>query len=90
MVPRRPRRANPTTSDKCAHPRHRRRSNPCDGLASRATAEACAIEHGYRFVDTYQPLTRFWPFQLIESGIFVGLSITVLAVAVWWILRRTA
>lgn len=31
-----------------------------------------------------------WPFQLIESGAFTGLSAVVLAVAVWWILRRVA
>jgi hypothetical protein len=65
-------------------------SSPCDSLASRGQSEACAIEQGYRFLDTYQPLSRFWPLQLIESGIFLGLSVTVLAVAVWWILRRTA
>lgn len=65
-------------------------SDPCQSLASKAAAEACSVENGYRFVDTYQPLSRFWPFQLIESGIFLGLSIIVLAVAAWWILRRTA
>jgi ABC-type transport system involved in multi-copper enzyme maturation permease subunit len=65
-------------------------SDPCAALTSRAAAEACAVENGYRFLDTYQPLSRFWPFQLIESSIFVGLSILVLAMAVWWILRRTA
>jgi ABC-type transport system involved in multi-copper enzyme maturation permease subunit len=65
-------------------------SDPCNTLLSRAAAEACAVQNGYRFVDTYQPLSRFWPFQLIESGIFVGLSVAVLGVAVWWILRRTA
>jgi hypothetical protein len=65
-------------------------TDPCSALTSRAEAEACAVEHGYRFMDTYQPLSRFWTFQLIESGIFAGLSLAVLAVAVWWILRRTA
>jgi hypothetical protein len=65
-------------------------SDVCDALTGKAAAEACALDNGYRFVDTYQPISRFWPFQLIESGIFVGLSIIVLAVAVWWILRRTA
>jgi hypothetical protein len=65
-------------------------SSPCDALASRAQSEACAIEQGYRFLDTYQPLSRFWPLQLIESGIFLGLSVAVLGLAVWWILRRTA
>ena len=43
-----------------------------------------------RFVDTHQPISRFSPFQLIESGIFVGLSVMALAVAVWWIPRQTA
>jgi hypothetical protein len=42
------------------------------------------------FGEFYQPLGRFWSFQLIESGIFVGLSLAVLAVAAWWILCRTA
>jgi hypothetical protein len=65
-------------------------SDPCQSLAGKAAAEACAVENGYRFVETYQPLSRFWPFQLIESGIFVGLSLVALAVAAWWILRRTA
>jgi ABC-type transport system involved in multi-copper enzyme maturation permease subunit len=65
-------------------------SDPCQSLATRAAGETCAIEHGYRFLDTYQPISRFWSFQFIESGIFVGLSVAALAVAVWWILRRTA
>jgi ABC-type transport system involved in multi-copper enzyme maturation permease subunit len=65
-------------------------SDPCQALAGKAAAEACSVNNGYRFVDTYQPLSRFWSFQLIESGIFLGLSAVVLAVAAWWILRRTA
>jgi hypothetical protein len=65
-------------------------ADPCNALASRAQAEACAVEHGYRFLVTYQPLSRFWPLQLIESGIFLGLAVAVLGLAVWWILRRTA
>ena len=43
-----------------------------------------------RFVDTHQPISRFSPFQLIESGVFVGLSVMALVVAVWWIPRQTA
>jgi hypothetical protein len=64
--------------------------DPCQAMTSKAAAEACSVHNGYRFVDTYQPLSRFWPFQLIESAIFLGLSAVVLAVAAWWILRRTA
>lgn len=65
-------------------------SHPCSALADRAAGEACAVQNGFRFVDTYQPLSRFWQFQLIESALFLGLSAIVLAVAVWWVLRRTA
>lgn len=65
-------------------------SDPCQALASRSAGQACGVKNGYQFVDSYQPPSRFWTFQLIESGLFVGLSVLVLAVAVWWILRRTA
>ncbi|GAA0947092.1 ABC transporter permease [Kribbella koreensis] len=65
-------------------------ADPCQALAGKAAAEACSVTNGYRFVDTYQPVGRFWPFQLIESGIFIGLSVITLAVAAWWVLRRTA
>ncbi|GAA3265442.1 hypothetical protein Dvina_16810 [Dactylosporangium vinaceum] len=64
--------------------------DPCSAMPARAEAQTCAVEHGYRFVDTYQPLTRFWTFQCIEFGIFAVLSAVVLTVAVWWILRRAA
>jgi hypothetical protein len=41
----------------------------------------------HRWVD-YQPVGRFWAFQLIESGIFVGLAALLLAVLVWRVRRR--
>jgi len=52
--------------------------------------KACMGQHGYRFVDTIQPIERFWTFQFIESGIFVGLGIVLLAVATWWVIRRAS
>jgi len=36
---------------------------------------------------TYQPADRFWPFQLIESGIFLALSLLLLH-ATWLLVRR--
>jgi hypothetical protein len=39
---------------------------------------------------TYQPPSHYWPFQWIESGIFVGLAAAVLTVAVVYTLRRDA
>ncbi len=64
-------------------------SDACRVMADKAAVQACVQrEGGYRFVDTYHPLERFWTFQLIESGIFVGLAAVVLGVAVWWVVRR--
>ncbi len=36
---------------------------------------------------TYQPADRFWPFQLIESGIFLALTLLLLP-ATWLLVRR--
>jgi ABC-2 family transporter protein len=55
-----------------------------------ASLDACVAAQGYRFLDTYQPASRFWPLQFIESGIYVGASAILLAVAAWWIIRRVA
>jgi hypothetical protein len=38
-------------------------------------------------VVSYQPPSRYWPFQTYESLIFVGLALAVGAFAVWWVRR---
>jgi hypothetical protein len=61
----------------------------CRVIVDKTQMQACVAEQGgYRFVDTYHPVERFWTFQLIESGIFVGLAAVLLAGAVWWVVRR--
>jgi hypothetical protein len=42
-----------------------------------------------RFTVTYQPRDHFWPFQLIESGIYLALSVPLLG-ATWLLVRRQA
>ncbi len=37
---------------------------------------------------TYQPASRFWPFQLAETGIFLAAALVLCGLAYWW-LRRT-
>jgi hypothetical protein len=49
---------------------------------------ACLNAHGWMDSVTYQPLDRFWPFQFIEAGVFVGLSAMLLAVTVVWVRHR--
>jgi hypothetical protein len=37
---------------------------------------------------TYQPANRFWTFQWIETGIYVGFSVLALFASVWLVRRR--
>jgi hypothetical protein len=50
----------------------------------------CLMAHGYRGYVTYQPASRFWAFQGIETGIFVILAAILLAVTFWVLKRRDA
>ncbi len=45
-------------------------------------------QHGYTQLTTYQPASRFWPFQWIEGGWLLALSALLVAVTVWRVRRR--
>jgi hypothetical protein len=47
-------------------------------------------QHGYKFWVTYQPGSRFWPFQWIEGGYLLGLSVLLLAATIWLVRHRAA
>jgi hypothetical protein len=47
----------------------------------------CMQSAGYRQVLSYQPGWRYWPFQGIETGIYLLLAAALVAVA-WYALRR--
>jgi hypothetical protein len=51
----------------------------------------CLIRHGagYNHV-VYQPASRFWEFQGIETALFGGVALVLLAFAAWWLQRRPA
>jgi len=51
---------------------------------------SCLAAHGYRGYLSYQPASRFWAFQGIETGIFVVLAAVLLAVTFWVLKRRDA
>jgi ABC-type transport system involved in multi-copper enzyme maturation permease subunit len=53
-------------------------------------AGSCLVAHGYRGFVTYQPGSRYWPFQGIETGIFVVLAAALIALAAVVVLRRDA
>jgi hypothetical protein len=47
-------------------------------------------QHGYTLWTTYQPASRFWPFQWIEGGWLLALSVLLIAGTVWLVRRRAA
>jgi hypothetical protein len=48
----------------------------------------CVSHHGYLQTTSYQPASRFWPFQFIEAGWLLALSALLLAATVWLVRRR--
>lgn len=61
-----------------------------NGPDARAHMDACMAKHGYHFTSTYQPAGRYWTFQWIEAGIFVGITALLVTAAVVVVLRRDA
>ena len=51
---------------------------------------SCVTAHGYRGYLIYQPASRFWAFQGIETGIYVALAAALLGVTFWVLKRRGA
>jgi hypothetical protein len=51
---------------------------------------ACLARLRYRSFTTYQPGYRFWPFQFIETGIFVALAAILVGVTFLVVRRRDA
>ena len=51
---------------------------------------ACMARLGYRSFTTYQPGYPFWPFQFIETGVFVSLAAVLIAVTFFVARRRDA
>jgi ABC-2 family transporter protein len=50
----------------------------------------CLSRHGYTQWTSYQPGSRFWPFQWIEGGWLLALSVLLIAGTVWLVRRRAA
>jgi hypothetical protein len=48
----------------------------------------CLAQHGFTFWTSYQPASRFWPFQWIEAGWLLALSVLLIAATVWLVRRR--
>jgi len=62
---------------------------PKADLASKL-ADACYTRIGLHTIETYQPASRYWTFQWIEFGIFVGLAAALVGFVVWRITRTSS
>ena len=50
----------------------------------------CLFQHGYTMWTSYQPASRFWPFQWIEGGWLLALSALLIGATIWLVQRRAA
>jgi hypothetical protein len=48
----------------------------------------CLARHGYFMQAVYHPASRFWALQGIETALFAGTGLLLLAFAAWWTYRR--
>ena len=58
------------------------------GAPKSADTTQYLIQHGYALWTSYQPGSRFWPFQWIEGGWLLALSLLLIAATVWLVRRR--
>ena len=58
------------------------------GPAANRAIQECVNRLGIREVLTYQPISRYWPFQWYETAIYVGLALVLAGFCVWWVRRR--
>ena len=50
---------------------------------------SCLQAHHFAELVKWQPADRFWQFQAIESALILGLGLTLVLVAAWWLRSRT-
>jgi hypothetical protein len=60
------------------------------GIPQSPSVNQYLIQHGYTLWTSYQPSSRFWPFQWIEGGWLLALSVLLVAASVWLVRRRAS
>ena len=50
----------------------------------------CLARHGYFMHAVYEPASRFWALQGLETALFGGVALALLAFAAVWTYRRAA
>jgi ABC-2 family transporter protein len=62
--------------------------SPLQGKGGSPNLGACLASRGIRESITYQPASRYWPFQWIETAIFLALALTLAGICLWRLGRR--
>jgi hypothetical protein len=60
------------------------------GSVDKGSIVSCLSSHGFMNSITFQPASRFWSFQGIETAIFLVLAAGLVAISYWRILGRDA
>jgi hypothetical protein len=63
-------------------------SSAASGKPSPASLAQCLSHHGDTEWTSYQPASRFWTSQLIDSGWLLALTAVLLTATVWLVRRR--
>ena len=63
---------------------------PATKSGSMSAVFSCMQAHGWRGFATYQPASRYWPFQGIETGIYLLLAAALIAATFVVVRRRDA
>ncbi len=67
---------------------------PCLGMSpslskgAPSSAGECMASRGIREAITYQPTSRYWPFQWLETGIFLALALALAGACFWRLGQR--
>jgi hypothetical protein len=61
---------------------------PTTGKGPPPDSGACMASRGIREAIVYQPVSRYWAFQWIETGIFLALALALAALCFWRLGRR--
>ena len=61
---------------------------PCSAFGS--DLGHCLASHGIREAVSYQPVSHYWPLQLVETGIFLALAVALAWFCFWRLDRRLA
>ena len=66
----------------------RRTWRSCTPSRRTSIPQTYLVTLGWKRIISYQPADRFWTFQIFEAGLFLALSVAIMALALW-LVRRT-